>query len=153
PEALWLAQDHDDVVAGDPNVGRGGVAPPARGGHGAPRVTLVVVDGDQLDVIDSVAAPSTRAEIRVAIDADASWRAPGLGHIGVHRSPVHDPAEVASLGRAMSARPGFRLVGLMMYEAQIAGQGDATGSGDAVIRWMQQRLGAGRREGRGESSA
>ncbi|MGZ8804061.1 MAG: amino acid deaminase/aldolase, partial [Microbacterium sp.] len=33
----------------------------------------------------------------------------------------------------------FRLVGLMMYEAQIAGQGDATGSGDGVIRWMQRR--------------
>ena len=27
----------------------------------------------------------------------------------------------------------------MMYEAQIAGQPDDTGSGDAVIRWMQGR--------------
>jgi D-serine deaminase-like pyridoxal phosphate-dependent protein len=27
----------------------------------------------------------------------------------------------------------------MMYEAQIAGQPDDTGSGDAVIRWMQRR--------------
>lgn len=27
----------------------------------------------------------------------------------------------------------------MMYEAQIAGQGDATGAGDPVIRWMQRR--------------
>ena len=54
---------------------------------------------------------------------------------------MHDPAEVANLARAIAARPGFRLVGLMMYEAQIAGQGDATGSGDAVIRWMQRRSG------------
>jgi len=27
----------------------------------------------------------------------------------------------------------------MMYEAQIAGQGDATGSGDGVVRWLQRR--------------
>ena len=45
--------------------------------------------------VDAVAAPASRAEIRVAIDADASWRAPVLGHIGVRRSPVHDAAEVA----------------------------------------------------------
>ena len=52
---------------------------------------------------------------------------------------MHEPGEVANLARAIAARPGFRLVGLMMYEAQIAGQGDATGSGDGVIRWMQRR--------------
>jgi D-serine deaminase-like pyridoxal phosphate-dependent protein len=93
----------------------------------------------QLDLIDAIAAPRERAVIRVAIDADASWRAPALGHIGVRRSPVHEPGEVASLARAIAARAGFRLVGLMMYEAQIAGQGDATGRGDGVIRWMQRR--------------
>jgi len=57
----------------------------------------------------------------------------------VRRSPVHDAAEVARLARAIVARDGFDLVGLMMYEAQIAGQPDAAGSGDAVIRWMQRR--------------
>jgi D-serine deaminase-like pyridoxal phosphate-dependent protein len=77
--------------------------------------------------------------LRVAVDADASWCAATLGHIGVRRSPVHEPGEVATLARAIVSRPGFRLVGLMMYEAQIAGQGDRTGSGDAVIRWMQRR--------------
>ena len=41
------------------------------------------------------------------------------------------PARSRASRAAIAARPGFRLVGLMMYEAQIAGQGDATGSGDA----------------------
>src|SRR5690606_33831386 len=100
---------------------------------------LMVDDLAQLDLVDAVAPPGERPEIRVAIEADASWRAPGLGHIGVRRSPLHGPADVANLARAIAARPGFRLVGLMMYEAQIAGQGDATGSGDAVVRWMQRR--------------
>ena len=139
PEALWLAETHDDVVMGYPSVDRAALAALAADEHAAARVTLMVDDLAQLDLVDTVAAPGTRPTLRVAIDADASWRAPGLGHIGVRRSPVHQPGEVANLARAIIARPGFRLVGLMMYEAQIAGQGDATGSGDGVIRWMQRR--------------
>lgn len=139
PEALWLAETHDEVVLGYPTVDRAAIAALASDERAAARVTLMVDDLAQLDLVDAIAAPRERVVIRVAIDADASWRAPGLGHIGVRRSPVHEPGEVASLARAIAARPGFRLVGLMMYEAQIAGQGDATGSGDGVIRWMQRR--------------
>lgn len=139
PEALWLADSHDDVVLGYPTADRAALRDLVADERAAARVTLMVDDIAQLDFVDAVAAPGSRPEIRVAIDADASWRAPGLGHIGVHRSPVHEPGEVAALARSIAARLGFRLVGLMMYEAQIAGQGDATGSGDAVIRWMQRR--------------
>lgn len=139
PEALWLSEAHEDVVLGYPTADRAAIAALAASETACARITLMVDDLSQLDVVDSVAAPGSRPEIRLAIDADASWRAPGLGHIGVHRSPVHDPGEVAALARAIVRRRGFRLVGLMMYEAQIAGQGDATGSGDGVIRWMQRR--------------
>src|SRR6478609_10144407 len=150
PEALWLSETIDDVVLGYPTVDRSAIAALVADERAAARVTLMVDDLAQLDVVDAVAAPGSRAEVRVAIDADASWRAPGLGHIGVRRSPVHDAAEVANLARAIAARPGFRLVGLMMYEAQIAGQGDATGSGDAVVRWMQRRSGNELLQRRGE---
>ncbi|MCR2762300.1 alanine racemase [Microbacterium sp. zg.B48] len=139
PEALWLAEEHDDVVMGYPTADRAAIARLAADDRAASRVTLMVDDLAQLDLVDAVAAPAARATIRVAIDADASWRAPGLGHIGVRRSPLHEPGEVAGLARAIAARRGFRLVGLMMYEAQIAGQGDATGAGDGIIRWMQRR--------------
>jgi len=138
-EALWLAETHDDIVLGYPTADRAALAALAADEGKAARITLMVDDIAQLDLVDAVAAPGTRAEIRVAIDADASWRAPVLGHIGVRRSPVYDPAEVARLARGIAGRAGFRLVGLMMYEAQIAGQPDDTGSGDAVIRWMQRR--------------
>ncbi|MGA1828331.1 alanine racemase [Microbacterium sp.] len=141
PEALWLAEMHNDVVLGYPSVDRAALAALGGDEQAASRVTLMVDDIAQLDLIDAVAPPAGREELRVAIDADASWRAPGLGHIGVRRSPVRQPGEVANLARAITARAGFRLVGLMMYEAQIAGQGDATGSGDGAIRWMQRRSG------------
>jgi D-serine deaminase-like pyridoxal phosphate-dependent protein len=139
PEALWLAREHEDIVVGYPTADREAISQLAADDEAARRVTLMVDDLAQLDLIDAVASPGARPSLRLAIDADASWRAPVLGHIGVRRSPVHDAAEVTRLARGIVARDGFELVGLMMYEAQIAGQPDATGSGDAVIRWMQRR--------------
>ncbi|GAA1470606.1 alanine racemase [Microbacterium thalassium] len=140
PEALWLAETFDDVLVGYPTADRAALAQLAADERAASRITLMVDDAAHLDLVDAVAAPTQRAALRLAIDADASWRTPGLGHIGVHRSPLREPADVAALARTIVARPGFRLVGLMMYEAQIAGQPDASGSGaDAVVRWMQGR--------------
>ncbi|TQJ31670.1 alanine racemase [Microbacterium sp. SLBN-146] len=141
PEALWLARDHDDIVLGYPTVDREAIAHLAADEEAAARITLMIDDVAHLDIVDAVVPARNRPRLRVAIDADASWRAPGLGHIGVRRSPVHEPSDVVDLARRVIARPGFDLVGLMMYEAQIAGQGDATGSGDAVVRWMQRRSG------------
>lgn len=149
PEALWLAADHDDIVLGYPTVDREALSRLTKDDAAASRITLMIDDPAQLDLIDAIASPGARARIRIAIDADASWRSAVLGHIGVHRSPVHEPAEVVSLARRIADRPGFDLVGLMMYEAQIAGQGDDTGIADPVIRWMQRRSAAELLERRG----
>lgn len=136
-EALWLAEDHDDIVLAYPTADRAGLARLLADERACARITLMIDDESQLDLIDSVVAPSGRPRVRIAIDADASWRAPGLGHIGVFRSPLHTADEVARFARRAAERDGFRLVGLQMYEAQIAGQGDDTGSGDALIRTVQ----------------
>ncbi|MGC5222866.1 alanine racemase [Micromonospora sp. DT81.3] len=139
PEALWLAETYEDIVVGYPTADRAALARLLIHDRAAARVTLMIDDLAQLDLIDAIAAPGRRAKVRVAIDADASWRAPGLGHIGVRRSPLFTPGEVAAFARRVVDRAGFTLVGLMMYEAQIAGQPDDTGSGDGVIRWIQRR--------------
>lgn len=136
-EALWLAEDHDDIVLAYPTADRSGIARLCADEQAVARITLMVDDESQLDLIDAVVAPSHRPRVRIAIDADASWRAPGLGHIGVFRSPLHTADEVARFARRAAERVGFRLVGLQMYEAQIAGQGDDTGSGDTLIRTVQ----------------
>ncbi|MGO8609013.1 amino acid deaminase/aldolase, partial [Rhizobium johnstonii] len=83
PEALWLAETHDDVVLGYPSVDRAAIAALAADERAASRITLMVDDIAQLDVVDAVVPPAGRPLIRLAIDADASWRAPILGHIGV----------------------------------------------------------------------
>ena len=41
--------------------------------------------------------PAAASRIRVCIELDASWDAPLLGHLGVRRSPVHDPADAGAL--------------------------------------------------------
>nr|WP_243226143.1 alanine racemase [Microbacterium sp. CIAB417] len=138
-EALWLAETHDDVVVGYPTVDRASLALLAADEQAASRVTLMVDDPAHLDLVDAVAAPGRRAEIRVAIDADASWRSAALGHIGVRRSPLFTASDVARFARMIVRRDGFRLVGLQMYEAQIAGQGDDAGPDAPIIRFAQAR--------------
>ncbi|MGN7977079.1 amino acid deaminase/aldolase [Microbacterium sp. 22195] len=149
-EALWLAEDHDDVVLGYPTVDRAGLATLLSDERLASRITLMIDDLAHLDLIDSIAAPGRRPEVRVAIDVDASFKAPGLGHLGVRRSPLFTAADVAGFAREVVRRPGFRLVGLQMYEAQIAGQGDAAGPDAPVIRAMQSRSRAELRRRRAE---
>lgn len=138
-EALWLALEHDDVLVGYPTVDRATIVALAGDEDAARRITLMVDDTAHLDVIDEIVPPQQRPRIRVAIDVDASWRRRGLGHIGVRRSPLHQPAEAATLARAVAARKGFELVGVMMYEAQIAAVPDSGGAGGGPIRAMQRR--------------
>lgn len=148
PEALWLSEDHDDIVLGYPTVDRAALQRLFVDERAAQRITLMVDDPVHLDLIDSVAAPGRRPEVRVAIDVDASWRSAVLGHIGVRRSALFSPADVAGFARRVVARPGFRLVGLQMYDAQIAGQGDNAGPDAPLIRIVQARSMAELRERR-----
>lgn len=138
-EALWLAETHDDIVVGYPTADRAGVERLVHDEVAASRITLMIDDPSHLDFIDAVAAPDQREQIRVAIDVDASWRSGALGHIGVRRSPLFTPGDVSGFARAVVRRRGFRLVGVQMYEAQIAGQGDAAGPDAPVIRMVQAR--------------
>lgn len=147
-EALWLAEAHDDIVLAYPTVDRAGLERLVADEEAARRITLMIDDPAHLDLIDSVAAPGMRPEIRVAIDVDASWKSSLLGHIGVRRSALFSAGEVAGFARRVVARPGFRLVGLQMYDAQIAGQGDDAGTDAPLIRMVQARSRAELRERR-----
>jgi D-serine deaminase-like pyridoxal phosphate-dependent protein len=124
-EALWLEEhgvSHDLVVA-YPTVDRGAlerlVASPSAAAH----ITLMVDDVAHLDVVDTVRA-SQAVPVRVAIDVDAGLRMGGQ-HVGPKRSPLHDAQDVLALARTIGARRGFRLVGAMTYEGQVAGVQDA----------------------------
>jgi Predicted amino acid aldolase or racemase len=146
-EALWLAAGDDahpaigDVVVGYPTTDRGAIRTLAQSPELAARVTLMVDSTQQLDLVDAVVARGRRENIRVCIELDASWQNPALGHIGVWRSPVRSPDSARTLAEHVMARDGFALVGMMAYEAQIAGQGDrppGRPAWAATLRWMQK---------------
>jgi D-serine deaminase-like pyridoxal phosphate-dependent protein len=140
PEALWLASHGvDDLVVAYPSADtsalraladrsrvEGGVAAGDRqDGWGGARVTVMVDCVDQLELIERAAGSSNDGSVRVCIDVDASWwTLGGRIRVGVKRSPVHTPDQAAALARAIVVRDTLRLVGIMSYEAQIAGLGD-----------------------------
>ena len=149
PEALWLAeQGIQDVVVGYPSADRAAIARLAKDGSLASRVTVMIDDVAQLDLIDAVAPQ--HGTIRVCLELDASFRAPLLGHLGVRRSPVHEPAQARALAEAIVKRPGFTLVGMMAYEAQIAG---VVNKGKPVVKAMQRASTRELAERRGEAVA
>jgi len=143
PEATWLVRSGtcDDILVAYPSADRGGISEVAGDATLAAAITLMVDSTEQLDFIDSVVAPPQREALRLCIDLDASWKPAGM-HIGVRRSPVHTPDQAADVAQEIVKRPGFRLVGVMSYEAQIAGLGDAPVGHPmrgAAIRAIQRR--------------
>ncbi len=123
-EALWLHEHGvtDDVVVAYPTVDTGALTELVASPGAAAAITLMVDDVAHLDVVDSVRR-SLAVPVRVAIDIDAGLRVGGQ-HVGPKRSPLHDPPDVVSLARTVSERHGFRLVGVMTYEGQVAGLPD-----------------------------
>jgi D-serine deaminase-like pyridoxal phosphate-dependent protein len=162
PEALWLAElDFEDIVVAYPTADREALRALAELPQRRPRarVAVMVDSAAQLDLIESSvegrrpggggaegAAPAGGADgspIRVCIDLDAGlWMLGGRIRIGAKRSPIHTPHAAAALAREILARGRLQLVGIMAYEAQIAGLGDAPPGRrlrGATIRALQKR--------------
>jgi D-serine deaminase-like pyridoxal phosphate-dependent protein len=118
-----------DVLVGYPSVDRGALAELAADAGLADAITLMVDGTAQLDLIRSI----TPARLRVCLDVDASLRL-GRIHLGVRRSPLRAPADVAALAQAAD-RAGFRVVGVMFYEAQVAGLPDSS----PAVRLVKRR--------------
>lgn len=155
-EAVWLSEGIDDVVVGYPTADRAAIERLVLSPEAASRVTLMIDSEEHLDLIDSVRPPSGREVVRICLELDASWRSRGpLGTVGVHRSPLHEPADLERVARAVVDRPGFALVGVMSYEAQIAGVADRAGRRgyNTTVDHMQRRSMAELLERRGEAVA
>ncbi|QCQ90362.1 alanine racemase [Rhodococcus sp. SGAir0479] len=123
-EALWLARaGARDVLMGYPTVDRAALAELGSDPTAVERITLMVDDVAQLDAARA-AIGTDRVRPRICLDVDASLRL-GPAHLGVRRSPLREPAAVARLARLATER-GFAVVGVMFYEAQIAGLPDTS---------------------------
>ena len=142
PEALWL--EEDDVVVGYPTVDRAALRELAGSGPARETVTVMVDSREHLEAL-AAAGATPEGPVRVCLDVDASWWAlGGRIRVGAKRSPLRTAGQVVDLAREVARRPELVLDGLMMYEAQIAGVGDAPPGNPlrgAALRAMQRASG------------
>ncbi|MFC9823757.1 alanine racemase [Streptomyces erythrochromogenes] len=146
-ESLWLARSgFEDVLLAYPSADRAGFGELANDAKLAAAVTVMVDDQAQLELIDA-ARDGGAEEIRVCLELDTALRLlGGRVRVGARRSPLREPAQLAALARAVAARPGFRVVGLMAYEGHVAGVGDALAGRPLRSRAIRLMQGAARRE-------
>lgn len=128
-EALWLDRvgTSEDILVAYPTADRGALRALAAGQNARRHITITVDETAHLNFIDAVLGDG-HPDIRVSVELDVSWRPFGHGpvvQIGTWRSPLREPAEAALFAEAVIKRPGFTLAGVMGYEGQIAGLGDA----------------------------
>ncbi|MCP2237570.1 D-serine deaminase, pyridoxal phosphate-dependent [Prauserella halophila] len=164
PEALWLYRCgvSSDLVVAYPTVDHAALRTLATDDAARAAITIMVDSTEHLDAIDAALGAGGRGadgwgahpEFRVALDLDASWRPVPRLHVGTRRSPVFRPRSAQQLASRIAERRGFRLVGMMAYEGQIAGVPDGGRGLEArIVRWVQRRSAAELAQRRGEAVA
>jgi len=136
-EAIWLVRGGmSDVLLGYPTADRAALRELAADPLLLNEITLMVDDQAQLDFIRRTAGRPAQP-IRVCLDVDASLRI-GRLHLGVRRSPVRTPEQAGGLAESIVRTTEFALVGVMFYEAQIAGLPDSS----PAVGWVKRRSAA-----------
>jgi len=127
PETLWLAdRGFENLLLAYPTTDLGALAELALRSVASPGAApIVMVDcAEHLDLIESVLG-SQASPVRICLDLDASlWAFGGRAKAGVLRSPIHSAEDAVALAQEIVGREKLELVGLMAYEAQVAGLGD-----------------------------
>jgi D-serine deaminase-like pyridoxal phosphate-dependent protein len=159
-EALWLhaCGTSDDLLVAYPTADRASLRALAADEAARRHITLTVDAAAQLDFIDATLGAG-HPPVRVCLDLDMSWRPLPLPYgpvvqVGTWRSPLRTPAEAALFAETVLERPGFTLAGVLGYEGQIAGLGDAPPGHPVrarVVQAMQARSAAELRERRAEA--
>lgn len=124
-EARLLAREgFDDLLVAYPTVQAADLAD-LRELHESGTTVSLVVDGVAAVDALAVAMSGVAQPFRVVIELDASWRPlRGATHVGVRRSPVRSADQLAELLRHIATRAELRCIGVMAYEAHVAGLPD-----------------------------
>lgn len=125
-EAIWLARaGATDVLVAYPTADRTALRTLARDPVLRAAVTVTIDHPAHLALIAEAVGDDADARVRVCLDVDASLRVGPL-HLGARRSPVHSVDQAVDAARAIAAAPCAELVGLMFYDAQLAGVPDSS---------------------------
>jgi D-serine deaminase-like pyridoxal phosphate-dependent protein len=140
-EAVYLAeQGFEDLLMGYPIWQEQDIAAVAQASSSGHLITLMVDSIEHVEQIERV-AERYGVKLPLCLDIDMSSNFPGL-HFGVWRSPLTTSAQVRPLIERILASSHVQLTGVMGYEAQIAGVGDAVAGQtlkNALVRRLKQR--------------
>lgn len=122
---LLAAQGFDDLLVAYPTVQAAELAE-LRALHEAGTTVALVTDSAEGLTALARAMEGVDRPFRAVAELDASWRPlGGRLHVGVRRSPIRSAASLqAWIETAKSLSPSIRPVGVMSYEAHIAGLPD-----------------------------
>lgn len=141
-EAAWLAaQGFDNLLVGYPCMEKAHLLQAADQVYLGKNILFMADLPGHLDVLETVAAQKA-VILEVCVDIDLSSQFPGV-YFGVHRSSIRTGEALQHfLDHLEKKCPHLELRGLMGYEAQIAGVGDAVvgqSLKNRAVRWMKTR--------------
>lgn len=132
-EAAFLAtRGFDDLLVAYPEYQEQDLQLAARLTGDGHRIALTT---DSIEGVERIGGAGQRAGVKlnVVLCVDMSLKLfGGRVHLGVRRSPIHSPEDVLRVAQTAGRTAGTTLVGLLGYEAQIAGLQDA----NPFDRWM-----------------
>lgn len=123
-EAVHLSHTLDDLLVAYPSVDPHEVRPVFARLAAGKTIVLTVDDLEQLEILGALAREAGQV-LPLCLDVDMSLALPKL-HFGVRRSPIRTPADALAIGKRVRSDPHLELVGVLGYEAQVAGLPDKT---------------------------
>jgi D-serine deaminase-like pyridoxal phosphate-dependent protein len=122
-EAVFLSRKgFDDLLLAYPVWQRAQLEAVCDEVRGAKKIVVTFDSAAQLERLDAIAA-ARGARLPVCLDLDVASRFPFL-HFGAHWSEISTRRQIESICRELDRRKQVKLVGLLGYEAQIAGLPD-----------------------------
>lgn len=122
-ESIFLSEKgFDDILLGYPCWDMDALIKIAKINQTEKKIILMVDSHEHIIHLQRIAL-ETKGKFYLCIDVDMSTTFANL-HFGVRRSPLHNEEVVLQLAKEIKQSTKLELIGMMGYEAQIAGVGD-----------------------------
>jgi D-serine deaminase-like pyridoxal phosphate-dependent protein len=130
-EAIWLVENgFDDVLIGYPQFDETSLRILNESSKLRECITLMIDSSEHVKMLNGL------NPLRLCVDIDMSLRLPGL-NFGVFRSGISHVKQLRELKEAVSSS-AHKIIGLMGYEAQIAGLPDSNGFLTIIIKLLKK---------------
>jgi D-serine deaminase-like pyridoxal phosphate-dependent protein len=122
-EALFLIDNgFSNILIGYPSIHASSIEEVCKRISKEHQITFMVDLPEHIQLLDSI-AKKYNVVLPICIDIDMSTSFPGI-YFGVYRSSIKKEKQLIDLLKASSSLNNINIVGVMGYEAQIAGVGD-----------------------------